>query len=99
MLQALQFLSVLCATLFAGMALYISIVKHPARIELDTRAAAAQWVPSYRRVTRMPASLAVLSFLGGTAAWLMGAGQSAQARWAWSLRGSSRCLPAPSIAG
>ena len=30
MLQVLQLLAVLCATLFAGAALYISVVEHPA---------------------------------------------------------------------
>jgi len=74
MLQACEFLAALGATLFAGAALYISVVEHPARMELDTRAAVAQWAPSYRRATWMQAPLALLSFVAGTTAWLMGAG-------------------------
>jgi hypothetical protein len=41
---------------------------------LDTRAAATQWNPSYKRATWMQAPLALLSFLGGAVVWLMGAG-------------------------
>lgn len=44
---------------------------------LDTRAAATQWSPSYKRATWMQAPLAVVSFLAGAVVWLMGAG----ARW------------------
>jgi hypothetical protein len=75
-LEAAQFLAVLCVALFAGAALYINLVEHPARMSLDTAAAAAQWAPSYHRATLMQAPLAVLSFLAGLAAWLLGAGLS-----------------------
>jgi len=43
-------------------------------MSLDTRAAAAQWAPSYRRATLMQAPLAILSFLAGCAAWFLGGG-------------------------
>jgi Domain of unknown function (DUF1772) len=74
MLQAFQLLATFCAALFAGAALYITLVEHPARMGLETRAAATQWGPSYKRATRMQAPLALLSFLGGATAWLLGAG-------------------------
>jgi hypothetical protein len=74
MLQAFEFLATFCAALFAGAALYINLVEHPARMGLDTRAAATQWSPSYKRATWMQAPLALLSFLGGAVVWLMGAG-------------------------
>ncbi len=74
MLQVIEFIAALCAALFAGAALYVSLVEHPARMGLETRIAAVQWAPSYRRATWMQAPLALLSFLGGLAAWLMGAG-------------------------
>jgi len=74
MLQALQLLASFCATLFAGAALYISVVEHPARMTLDTHAAATQWIPSYERATWMQAPLALLSLVFGVGAWLMGAG-------------------------
>ena len=74
MLQACELLAALCATLFAGAAIYISVVEHPARMTLDTRAAVTQWAPSYKRATWIQAPLALLSFVGGTSAWFLGAG-------------------------
>ncbi|MGH7311929.1 MAG: DUF1772 domain-containing protein [Candidatus Rokuibacteriota bacterium] len=74
MLPVFEFVAVLCAALFAGAALYINVVEHPARMGLETRIAARQWAPSYHRATWMQAPLAVLSFLSGAVAWLMGAG-------------------------
>jgi hypothetical protein len=74
MLEALQILATLAAALFAGAALYINIAEHPARMALDTRSAAMQWAPSYRRATWMQAPLAVVSFLAGVGAWLLGGG-------------------------
>src|SRR5207237_3199684 len=40
----------------------------------DTRSAAIQWAPSYKRATWMQAPLAVVSFLAGVGAWLLGGG-------------------------
>ena len=71
---AAEFLAILCAAVFAGAAIYINLVEHPARMSLDTRAAAAQWAPSYRRATLMQAPLAILSFLAGCTAWFLGGG-------------------------
>jgi hypothetical protein len=68
----LQFLAVLCCLLFAGAAIYINLVEHPARMGLDTKTAATVWAPSYKRATLMQAPLAVVSFLSGAAAWLVG---------------------------
>ena len=74
MLQIMQFVAVLSSTLFAGAALYISVVEHPARMGSDTKTAATVWAPSYKRGTFMQAPLAVVSFLAGAMAWLAGAG-------------------------
>jgi hypothetical protein len=74
MTQALEFLAVLSAALFAGAALYINLVEHPARMGLETKLAATQWAPSYRRATWLQAPLAILSFLCGAALWLQGTG-------------------------
>jgi len=74
MLVGFQFLAVLCCTLFAGAAIYISLVEHPARMACDTKTAATVWAPSYKRATVMQAPLAALSFLFGVGAWLFGGG-------------------------
>jgi hypothetical protein len=72
MLSAVQLVATLCCTLFAGAALYITLVEHPARMSGDTKTAAMMWAPSYKRATLMQAPLAVVSFLAGIAVWLMG---------------------------
>jgi hypothetical protein len=72
--EALQFLATLCAALFAGAAIYINVAEHPSRMELDTRSAAMQWAPSYKRATWMQAPLAIVSFVSGVGAWLLGGG-------------------------
>jgi Domain of unknown function (DUF1772) len=70
----LKFAAVMSAALFAGAALYINIAEHPARMTLETRAAAAQWGPSYRRATWLQAPLAMGSLICGSTVWLMDAG-------------------------
>lgn len=72
-LEAMQFLATFCVGLFAGTALYINLVEHPARMSLDTASAAAQWAASYHLATFMQAPLAVVSFLAGVTAWMLGA--------------------------
>jgi hypothetical protein len=74
MLVVFQFLAVLCCILFAGAAIYINLVEHPARMGCDTKTAATVWAPSYKRATVMQAPLAVISFLAGVVAWLLGGG-------------------------
>jgi uncharacterized membrane protein len=74
MLKALEFLASLCCALFAGAAIYINLVEHPARMGCDTKIAATVWAPSYKRAAVMQATLAILSFLAGSAAWLLGGG-------------------------
>src|SRR4029434_5141642 len=74
MLVVFQFLAVLCCILFAGAAIYINLVEHPARMGCDTKTAATVWAPSYKRATVIQAPLAVISFLAGVVAWLLGGG-------------------------
>jgi hypothetical protein len=72
LIAVLQFFGVLSAALFAGAALYINVAEHPARMGLETRMAALQWAPSYKRATWLQAPLAVISFLAGVLVWLKG---------------------------
>ena len=74
MLAVFQFLAVLCCILFAGAAIYINLVEHPARMGCDTKTAATVWAPSYKKATVMQAPLAIISFLAGVGAWLFGGG-------------------------
>ena len=64
-----ELLAVVCAGLFAGAAIYISAVEHPARLECGSALAVAEFAPSYRRATLMQAPLATVGFLAATAAW------------------------------
>jgi hypothetical protein len=64
----LPLLAVLCAGLFAGAAVYISLVEHPARMSCGTRLAVTEFAPSYRRATLLQASLAAVGSLSGIAA-------------------------------
>ena len=74
MLVALKFIATLSAATFAGAALYVNLVEHPARMTLDTRAAVLEWAPAYARGTWMQAPLALLSLVAGLGAWLLGGG-------------------------
>ena len=73
-LPVAQFVATLSCIVFAGAAIYINLVEHPARMGCSTQIAATVWAPSYKRGTWMQAPLAVVSFFGGTASWLLGAG-------------------------
>ena len=67
----LELIATFCTAIFAGAAIYINLVEHPARIECGTALAVQQWRPSYRRATVMQASLAVVAFLTSLGAWLI----------------------------
>ena len=63
-------LATLAAGLFAGAAIYITAVEHPARMSCGTELAVREFAPSYKRATVMQATLAVAGCLAGLgAAW------------------------------
>ncbi|MDE0946475.1 MAG: DUF1772 domain-containing protein, partial [Sphingobium sp.] len=53
------------ATLFAGAALYISLVEHPARLGLADGPLLAQWQPSYKRALPIQSGLAIAGGVTG----------------------------------
>lgn len=72
-------LATLCGALFAGGALYISVVEHPARLRTGAAAAAEGFRQMYKRAAPWQASLAAISSLSG-----LGAAFSAR-DWRWAL--------------
>ncbi len=68
-----EVLATFCCGLFAGAAVYINLVEHPARLACGTELAATEFPPSYRRATRMQGSLANLGFGLSVLAWVQGA--------------------------
>ena len=63
----------LCAGLFAGAAVYVNAVEHPARLSCGVDVALREFAPSYRRATVMQASLAIVGCVMGLwAAWVHG---------------------------
>jgi hypothetical protein len=61
----------LCAGLFAGAAIYITAVEHPARLSCGPEVALREFAPSYHRATFMQASLAIAGCATGLwSAWM-----------------------------
>src|SRR6266436_10439628 len=71
--QIAEFVAVLACGLFAGAAVYVSLVEHPARMECGVEIATAEFPPSYHRGTIMQVTLAAVCLLSSIAAWLAGA--------------------------
>ena len=66
-------IAALCAGIFAGAAIYINAVEHPARLSCGTELAVREFAPSYHRATIMQAPLALLGCGTGLwSAWLRG---------------------------
>jgi hypothetical protein len=60
------------AGLFAGAAIYINAVEHPARLSCGNEVALREFAPSYRRATAMQASVAIVACLAGLwSAWVL----------------------------
>lgn len=62
------------AGLFAGAAVYVTVVEHPARVECGQLLAVKEFGPSYRRAAVMQGGLAVVGLLAGIVAWYQGSG-------------------------
>lgn len=77
MTDILSVIAVVACGVFAGAAIYINLVEHPARLSCGTEIAATQWAPSYKRAAVMQASLAILAAVIGGVRWM----QSGRALW------------------
>jgi uncharacterized membrane protein len=66
----LTWIATVCAGLFAGAAVYVTFVEHPARLKCGAPLAVREFRPSYRRAARMQGALAVSSLLAAIGAWL-----------------------------
>ena len=72
--MALELIALLCTGLFAGAAVYVTLVEHPARLECGPAVALAEFRPSYRRGAVMQAALAAIGLLTAVGAWALGQG-------------------------
>ena len=72
--MVLELIALLCTGLFAGAAVYVTLVEHPARLECGPAVALAEFRPSYRRAAAMQASLAAVGLLTAVGAWALGRG-------------------------
>jgi hypothetical protein len=79
MTELLSLAAVLACTCFAGAAIYINLVEHPARLSCGTEIAAMEWKPSYQRATWMQAPLAMIAAFAGVGLWMQGFGPL----WLW----------------
>ena len=80
------------AAAFTGAAIYINVAEQPARLTLDDAGLLSEWKPSYKRGFAMQATLALLGFACGVAAWTQ-TGENGflygafilVANWPWTL--------------
>jgi hypothetical protein len=67
-------IATVAAGLFAGAAVYITAVEHPARLACGPALAVKEFGPSYRRAAVMQGGLAVVGLFASGVAWYQGAG-------------------------
>ena len=85
-------LALVAASLFTGAAFYINFAEQPALLQLDDENLLRQWKHVYHRGYAIQASLAIVGFILGLAAWyntrdirfLLG-GIFMVANWPWTL--------------
>jgi hypothetical protein len=71
-----EIVSLIFTGLFAGAALYVSLVEHPARMANTLEVALAEFRPSYKRAAVMQVTLAVIGVAGAIGAYFLGRGIS-----------------------
>ncbi|QNE32704.1 DUF1772 domain-containing protein [Sphingomonas sp. NBWT7] len=75
----LPIIALVSAALFSGAATYITLVEHPARLQLEDRPLLAQWQPSYLKALPLQSGLAIVGGLSGFASWYM------SGDWRWMI--------------
>jgi len=70
-------LSLVAATLFAGVAIYVNVAEQPARLDLGDAALLTAWKSAYKRAFAMQALLALVGSFLGLLAW------SEMKDWLW----------------
>ena len=88
-MAALQFIAIMCCALFAGAALYVSIIEHPARMSAGISVALQEFRPSYRRAAVFQISMAVITCVCSLALSLF------TSQWIWFLGGGITGLMLP----
>lgn len=72
MIEASEWIALWASGLFAGAALYVSLVEHPARMQCGADLAVTEFGPSYKRAALLQSVLAVAGTLAGVLAGLSG---------------------------
>ena len=80
-------ITLICAAIFVGAAIFVTVAEQPARFALSDRAALVEWQASYRRAAPMQAGLALVTGL----VWMSIAPPSLPAMPWESRGGGSRC--------
>ena len=88
-MAALQFIAIMCSALFAGAALYVSIIEHPARMSAGISVALQEFRPSYRRAAVFQISMALIACVCSFALSLF------TSQWIWFLGGGMTGLMLP----
>jgi hypothetical protein len=78
--SALTAITTLAAACFAGGALYVSLVEHPARMRAGLTVALAEFVPSYARASVWQGGLAAVALGCGIAAAVV----TGRTSWLWA---------------
>src|SRR5713101_7195135 len=68
-LRLSELIAIIACAFFAGIAIYINLAEHPARMECGTELAATVFRPSYKRAAVMQVSLTLISFVSSVFAW------------------------------
>ncbi len=80
-MRLLEWLATASAAFFAGAALYVSIVEHPARMKAGVAVALAEFRPSYKRAAPVQASAAAICLVSSVSVSLL------TWEWPWALGG------------